>query len=29
MKGIYCYVDNKTDDIVYVGKDSKIDKHNN
>ena len=29
MKGIYCYIDNKTDEIVYVGKDSKINKHNN
>ena len=29
MKGIYCYVDNKNDKIVYVGKDSKINKNNN
>lgn len=26
MKGIYCYIDLKTDEIVYIGKDSNIDK---
>ena len=26
MKGIYCYVDTTTDSVVYVGKDSYIDK---
>lgn len=26
-KGIYCYIDNKNNDIVYVGKDSSIDKN--
>ena len=26
MKGIYCYIDNNDDSIVYVGKDSHIDK---
>lgn len=25
MKGIYCYIDNENDEIVYVGKDSHID----
>lgn len=28
MKGIYKYTDLKTGDVVYVGKDSHIDKHN-
>ena len=27
MKGIYCYTDLKTDEIVYIGKDSRIDKN--
>lgn len=27
MKGIYKYTDLKTGEIVYVGKDSHIDKH--
>ena len=27
MKGIYCYIDNEKDTIVYIGKDSHIDKH--
>ena len=25
-KGIYCYIDRKDDSIIYVGKDSNIDK---
>lgn len=27
MEGIYCYIDLKTDEVVYVGKDSHIDKN--
>ena len=27
MKGIYCYIDNENDKVVYVGKDSNIDKN--
>lgn len=27
-KGIYCYIDNKDDKVVYVGKDSNIDNNN-
>ena len=27
MKGIYCYTDNKTNEIVYIGKDSQIEIH--
>lgn len=27
MKGIYCYIDSENDKIVYVGKDSNIDKN--
>ena len=26
-KGIYCYIDNKNDRVVYIGKDSNIDKN--
>ena len=25
-KGIYCYIDNKNNKVVYIGKDSNIDK---
>ena len=26
IQGIYCYIDKKTKEVVYIGKDSNIDK---